>query len=314
MESGRIDFTAGTPVPTDLDVAWVHGSPSRRRRTDPPVQVHWADPHTVVLRQSKDVHYEGPFLHLLFGNDRAVLFDTGATADPAAFPLADTVESLVAGWLREHPREDYELVVAHTHAHGDHVAGDGQLAGRPGVTVVGTDLTSMQGFFGFTAWPAQVVTFDLGGRVLELTGIPGHHQTSIAAFDPWTGWLLTGDTVYPGRLYVEDMAAFLDSLDRLVDLASRRPVTAVLGCHVEMTSTPGRDYPLGATWQPDEAPLPMTVAQLVAVRDAARSVADRPGAHPFDDVVIWNGPCRGAALRHQARLTAYRLRTAVARD
>ena len=307
MPVTEVDFTGAAPVPADLDVAWVHGS--RRGHTDPPIQVHRADPHTVVLRQSKDVDYEGPFLFLLFGNERAVLFDTGATADPARFPLGDTVEALVVEWLREHPREAYELVVAHTHAHGDHVAGDVQLAGRTDVTVVGTDLAAVQDFFGFTDWPTQVVRLDLGGRVLEVTGIPGHHQASVAVHDPWTGWLLTGDTVYPGRLYVEDMPAFLDSLDRLVALATSRRVTAVLGCHVEMTTTPGRDYPRGATWQPDEARLPMTVAQLVAVRDAARSVADRPGAHTFDDVVIWNGPCRGAALRHRARLAAYRLRT-----
>ena len=309
MESGWVDFSVGTPVVTDLDVAWVHGSRSRRRRTDPPVQVHRADPHTVLLRQSKDVHYEGPFLFLLFGNERAVLFDTGATADPARFPLADTVEALVVEWLREHPRESYELVVAHTHAHGDHVAGDGQFLGRPDTTLVGTDLAGVQSFFGFTSWPEEVVRLDLGGRVLEVTGIPGHHVTSIAVLDPWTGFLLTGDTVYPGRLYVEDMPAFLDSLDRLVDLASSRPVTAILGCHIEMTRTPGHDYPIGATWQPEEPPLPMTVAQLVTVRDAARSVADRPGAHAFDDVVVWNGPCRGAALWHLARHAAYRLRS-----
>ena len=62
--------------------------------------------------------------------------------------------------------------------------------------------------------------FDLGGRVLEVTGIPGHHEAAIAVYDPWTGFLLTGDTVYPGRLYVRDMPAFMDSLDRLVAFAA----------------------------------------------------------------------------------------------
>ncbi len=35
----------------------------------------------------------------------------------------------------------------------------------------------------------------------------------------------------------------------------------------------------------------MTVAQLVAVRDAARAAAGKPGAHDFDDFIIFNGPC-----------------------
>jgi hypothetical protein len=34
----------------------------------------------------------------------------------------------------------------------------------------------------------------------------------------------------------------------------------------------------------------MTVQQLTAVRVAARSVADKPGAHVFDDFRIYNGP------------------------
>jgi len=160
-------------------------------------------------------------------------------------------------------------------------------------------------FFGFTAWPEQVVTFDLGGRVLEVTGIPGHHPASIAIFDPWTGFLLTGDTVYPGRLYAPDFPAFTASLDRLADLALARPVTHVMGCHIEMSRVPGRDYPIGSRYQPDEPPLQMTVPQLFAVRDAARSVARRRGAHVFADYIIFNGPCRAAVARQLAR-TAWR--------
>jgi hydroxyacylglutathione hydrolase len=71
----------------------------------------------------------------------------------------------------------------------------------------------------------------------------------------------------------------------------------VLGCHIEMTTEPGRDYPIGTTYQPDEPPLQLTVDQLIAVRDAAQSVADDPGAHVFDDFIIYNGPCRLAKAR-----------------
>jgi hydroxyacylglutathione hydrolase len=166
----------------------------------------------------------------------------------------------------------------------------------------------VQAFFGFTDWPAQVVPFDLGGRLLEITGIPGHHRASIAVHDPATGFLLSGDTVYPGRLYVEDPPAFVDSLERLVGLADTRRVTHVLGCHVEMTSTPGRDYPIGMTYQPDEAPWPMTVEQLRTVRDAATSLDGKPGAHRFDDFAIWNGPCRRATARQLLRTLWTRVR------
>jgi len=300
---GRVDF-AGGPARGGLPAGWIHGAPPGVRSEDPPLQVHAFDEHTLLLRQSKALTYEAPFLYLLFGNDRALLLDTGDVADAGRMPLRATVDRLVGGWLARHPRERYPLVVAHTHGHGDHVGGDGQFAGRPGTTVVGRDATAVAEFFGFTGWPRETVRFDLGGRALEVTGIPGHHAASIAIFDPWSGFLLTGDTVYPGRLYVEDAAAFRDSLDALVEIAAARPVSAVMGCHIEMTRTPRRDYPIGTTYQPDEPPLPMTVAQLRAVRDAAHAVANRPGVHVYDDFAIFNGRCTAGVIRQLVRRQA----------
>jgi hydroxyacylglutathione hydrolase len=297
-----VDFMTDRPVPGDLDVRWIHGSPDRRNRTDPAVQVHPYDEHTVLLRQSKDVSFEAPFVFLLFGNERALLLDTGAVQDDT---MRGTVDRLMDAWrARHHSALDYELVVAHTHGHGDHVAGDASFAGRANTTVVGRDVESVREFFGFVDWPASEVRFDLGGRVLELTGIPGHHPASLLVYDPWTGLLLTGDSVYPGRLYVSDFPAYVDSLRRTVDFAEARAVTHVLGCHIEMTRTPRRDYFIGCRYQPDEPPLQMTMAQLRAVRDAAAASADRTGVHRYDDFVIYNGMGPATKLRLLARALA----------
>lgn len=294
----------------DLDVTWISGSPSSRR-TDPPLQVHAFDPETFILRQSMSVHREAPFLYLLLGSDRALLLDTGGTADSTRFPLRATVDALIDAWLDAHPRDTYELVVAHSHAHDDHLAADVQFTDRPETVVVGSDVDSVCEFFGFDEWPTDIVTFDLGGRVLKITGCPGHHETSIAVYDPKSGFLLTGDTVYPGRLYVDDMPAFTDSLDRLVAFADARTVTHLMGGHVEMTKRPGHDYPMGANSQPDELPLPMSPARLATVAAAAHAVANKPGAHVFDDFVIFNGPCRAAVARHLGRTLFDRTRNAV---
>jgi len=293
-----IDFTAAAPTAGNLNVRWIHGTVPGAANMDPAWQVHAYDPHTCVLRQSKAASYEAPFVYLLFGNNRAILLDTGATRDSA---LRMTVDRLVLDWLAANPRSGYELVVAHTHGHGDHVAGDESFLSRPNSTVV--PARDAEGFFGFADWPGEVVSFDLGGRVLDVTGIPGHHPASIAIYDPWSGFLLTGDTVYPGRLYAFDFPAFAASLDRLVGFASTRNITHVMGCHIEMSRRPGRDYPIGSAYQPDEPPLQMTVAQLVAVRDAAHAVAARPGAHKFDDFIIFNGPSRLAVIRQLIRTT-----------
>jgi hydroxyacylglutathione hydrolase len=294
---------AGDAASGSLDVRWIHGSRSARDRRDPPWQVHHYRDDTVIMRQSKDADFEAPFTFLLFGVERALLLDTGAVDDDA---LRDTVDRLMASWLAGHPRADYQLVVAHTHAHGDHVAGDPSFVGRPDTVVLGTSVQDVQSFFGFTGWPQEMVDYDLGQRRLRLIGIPGHEAASIALHDERTGLLFTGDSVYPGRIYVRDFPAYVDSMNRLVDFAEERRVSHVLGCHIEMTTTPGRDYYLGCRYQPDEPPLQMTFEQLVAMRDAAVSVADRPGVHRFDDFVLYNGmgprrqiplAARGLALR-----------------
>lgn len=313
ITDGLIDFVSAAPAAGSLDVTWIHGTPSRRGAREPRIQVHHYDEHTAILRQSKSVSYEAPFLYLMFGNSRALLLDSGATADPELFPLRDTVDQLIAQWLGSHPRESYELVVAHTHGHGDHVAGDAQFAGRPDTTVVSRELDAVQQYFGFTDWPAQVVTLDLGGRVLEITGSPGHHRAAITIYDPWSGFLLTGDTVLPGRLYVGDSPLFLASLDRMVEVAESRNVTHVLGCHVEMTSQPGRDYPIGATYQPGERAPQMTTSQLTAVRDAAASVAGKRGVHKFDDFIIYNQPRKSDEFRLLARGLTHKALAAVSR-
>ena len=294
-----IDFTAGRPRPGDLDVSWIHGSESAKHNTDPDIQVHAYDEHTFILRQNMAVNYEAPFMFLLFGNARAVLIDTGATASPDFFPLRRVVEGLMEAWLAAHPRAGYRLLVLHTHPHGDHVAGDGQFAGRPGTVVVDADRDSAREFFGFTgdsgntddggdsgggtALAAQV---DLGGRVLQCWPSPGHHDAAVTFYDPHTRFLLTGDTVYPGRLYIQDWPAFVRSIDRLIGFCSTHPVTHVLGCHIEMSREPGVDYPVFTTYQPDEPPLQMTVEQLREIRRAIDEVDGRPGRHVFPGFIL----------------------------
>ena len=314
-DSGPVDFVTGAPTSGSLEVVWAHGARRRRQEParDPGFQVHHYDEHTVILRQSMSVSHEAPFLYLLFGNERALLMDTGAVADPRLAPLRATVDTLVADWLDAHPREGYELVVAHSHGHHDHVAADAQFADRPATTVVPRDADAVRAFFGFGAqWPAQSVAFDLGGRVLDVLGSPGHHEAAVTFYDPWTGILLTGDTVVPGRLFAFDGAAYLATLERLAAFAATRPVTHVLGCHVEMAREPGRIYPLGALYQPDERAPRMAPAHLAEVRDAVASVAGARGVFRFDDFVLYQEPRPLDLLRLMAHGLALRVRGTLA--
>ncbi len=242
--------------------------------------VTWLDPDTVQIRQPKSSHWEAPFLFLLFGRDRALLLDTGATDDESVFPLRGTVEALIQKWLRRNRarfQRPYPLVVAHTHAHADHTAGDALIAERPGTTLVGTTPAEVIGFFGLRPWPDSVTEFDLGHRMIDVIGGPGHEPSAVVFFDRSTGILFTGDTVLPGNLYVRDRAEFAATIDRLIRFrdAAPAPVRSLLGAHIEMTSQPGVDYPSGTVDQPDEAPLALPPVILEEIRDALTTDAPR---------------------------------------
>ncbi len=272
-------------VPLNLTVVWADGTAS----SEPPIQVHALDEHTFILRQSLTTHYEAPFVFLLLGDTGALLIDTGATADAVTWPLRETVDGIIDGWLRQHPRPHYSLTVAHSHGHDDHIAGDAQFEGRADTRVVAPTLDAVREFFGFTTWPDDQVTFDLGGRMLRLIAGPGHEDSAMVFYDPRTGVLFTGDTVYPGRLYVVDMPAYIATLERLVAVIGEVQVSYVIGCHIEMSTTPGRDFALGSRRHPGEPPLWMTPAQLLRLHQRTVAIADAPGVHPFDDLIIYNG-------------------------
>jgi hydroxyacylglutathione hydrolase len=278
---------SSAPVAKPLDVQWIHGSPSSKHNTDPDLQSYWYDENTVILRQNKAVDYEAPFLFLLFGRERAVLLDTGATASPEFFPLRREIDGLIESWLDRNPRSDYHLLVLHTHGHEDHVAVDGQFEGRSDTTLIAADKDAAWRFFGFSSELDTMRPVDLGDRVLQAFQTPGHHRAAVTFYDPWTGILFTGDTVYRGRLYVVDWSAFSRSIDRLIEFCDTHPVTHVIGCHIEMTRQAGVDYPVRTTYQPDEPPLEMTVAHLHAVRSALDEVGPEPALRAFDDFILW---------------------------
>jgi glyoxylase-like metal-dependent hydrolase (beta-lactamase superfamily II) len=245
--------------------------------------VHAYNPDFYILRQPACTNYEKPFLYLLFGRGRALLLDSGAGGVDVVTP----VDTLVTAWMARHGGSPVELIVAHSHAHGDHVAGDTLFARRPRTTVVGRDTASVRAFFGMSRWPTDSGRIDLGGRVLDVLPIPGHQPASIAVYDRRTGVLLTGDTFYPGRLYVRDTAAFATSIDRLEAFVRTHPVTHMLGAHVENTRTPFKDYPVGTVDQPDEHALDLGRPELVTLDSVVRAMRGRMTRTVLRDVTVW---------------------------
>jgi glyoxylase-like metal-dependent hydrolase (beta-lactamase superfamily II) len=238
---------------------------------------------TYILRQSLCTSFEGPFLYLFFGDDKALLEDTG----DGGIPVQATVQQIVDDWLTANGKTSIELVVAHSHAHGDHVAGDGQFQGQPNTVVVGTGTSAVQTHFGISSWPDQIVEYDLGNRVIDVIPIPGHQTAHVAFFDRRHALLLTGDTLYPGRLYISDFTAYRASTQRLADFVAQSQPTWVLGTHIEMTTTPQQDFPFGADQHPNEHVLELTGAHVTELNTAVQAMGSSPVIEEHADFIIY---------------------------
>ena len=177
--------------------------------------------------------------------------------------------------------------MAHTHKHGDHYAADGQFVGKPNATVIGLEVEDVTNFFNLSNWPNEIVDFELGNRLMKIIPIPGHQASSIAVYDTSTKILLTGDTFYPGRLYVKDWNAFKLSIERLVKFTDKNEISTILGNHIEMTQTSGVDYPMETIYQPKEHQLPLSVLTLKELSNALTKLGDKPTKEVYDSFIIY---------------------------
>jgi len=263
------------PVPGSLDVHWNEGASDCTATPQNPLQVHMYERQTFILRQSPCANFEANFLYLLIGSDKALLIDTGAVADPKEMPLANTILEL----LPDKDHRKLPLLVAHTHSHLDHRAGDPQFAALPSVQVVSTDLEGVRAFFGFTNWPNGIAQVDLGGRIVDVIPTPGHHPTHLAFYDNRTGILFSGDFLLPGRLLIEDAAAYRESALRVVDFLKTRPLAHIMGGHIEL-NTAGQAYRFGSHYHPNEHRLELAREDLTALPAAFESFNGFYARHP----------------------------------
>ena len=254
---------------------WATGGPDCSAL--PPWEVHEYNPEFIILRESGCVHYEKPFLFLFVGSDRAMLVDTGAGNPGTAAKVQELMRRFVGK----------PLVVAHTHGHGDHTAGDRELTALPGVTMIAPEVEALKKAFGIANWPDDAGSIDLGNRVIDVIPIPGHDAVSVAFYDRRTGLLLTGDTLYPGRLYIQDFNAYLSSVQRLIGFTADRPVAHILGNHIEQTRTPFLDYVVRTKYQPEEHELALGRAHLLELGAALERMKDHPVKLELRDFTIW---------------------------
>jgi glyoxylase-like metal-dependent hydrolase (beta-lactamase superfamily II) len=290
----QIDFQREDAAPGNLRFAWINGSISAKANTDVRVQVHRYNEHTYILRQNPAVHWEAPFMYLLFGNDRAVLLDAGATAETEYFPLAEVVEAVITRWLSANDKDSLPLLVVPTGDDFSQTQALRQFANRPNTQIVEPTLSSRQSMLGFENWPDENSSLDLGGRTLTLVPTPGLNENAFSVYDPWSDLLLTGNTLYAGRLVIRDFEAYRASLRRLLELEAAEPIAWVMGGRIEMTAHPGMDYRLRANYRPLEHALQLPAVSLHEAYQIVQLMNAREDIRIHDDFIVMHGVGRGA--------------------
>jgi glyoxylase-like metal-dependent hydrolase (beta-lactamase superfamily II) len=205
--------------------------------TDEPwFEVYKIRPGVFAIYEAKQ--FEEVISYLILGDKRALLFDTGLGVGK--------ISALVTR-LTPLP-----VTVLNSHTHFDHVGGNAEFA-----EVWNRDLPFTQGnmrgqsnayssdalaaerlcgplpsgvnptSYAIRPWKSSHSLqdgeqIDLGGRALEVLFTPGHTPDSLMLLDRKNGLLFTGDTFYPGPIYLfvpeTDFAAYTRSVNRLAAL------------------------------------------------------------------------------------------------
>ena len=269
----------GRPLVDLIAVDWMHGVQDCDAERLETSYVEWQQVQyqadTYIFRQSKCSNYEAPFVYLFVGSERALSIDTGATVNGGP-DLVTAIRSIT----------DLPVIAAHSHGHGDHRRGDDAFRAADGVAVVGIGPDAVRSFFEFENWPQNPVTLDLGNRNIELLPIPGHSDDDLAFFDPVSKFVVTGDSLCVCRLYIGDWSAYRASIARLARWVEDKEVSYVMGTHIEMSSTPNVDYPIGTTYQPEEHHLPLGISDITKLEEAAARM-ETPERTYLGSFIIW---------------------------
>lgn len=274
-----------TPSSSLQQKKWHHGAVDCSLDTNPAIDVYQQDESSFILRQNKCLNFEAPFIYVFEGNEKVLVVDTGATDSHNIFPVYRKITSLLNRKNENNSNNKKAWLVLHSHSHSDHHQGDSQFKGHENITIVEPNSEAVNAFFNFEQQKNHRVNIDLGQRKISIFAIPGHQEDSIAIYDHHTKWLLTGDTLYPGYIYVKDWQEYRKSIAKLSAFAQSHDVSAVLGAHIEMKKEAQKYYEIGSQFQPNEHALPLSVSQLVAL-NAQLTQHDEPTKITFNSFII----------------------------
>ena len=218
----------------------------RVRISDPWYEVYKVAPAVYAIYEPHQ--FEETISYLIVGDKQALLFDTG-------MGISD-LRNVTAALTR------LPIVVLNSHTHNDHVGDNWQFE-----TIYGMDTEftrkNAQGSredaqaelapdqicgqlpkrfdpktyatppWKITAYKHDGDRIDLGGRWLEVIATPGHTPDAISLFDRANSLLFSGDTYYPGPIWLyrpeTNLEAYGASIRRLAALTPQ--IKTVLGAH-----------------------------------------------------------------------------------
>jgi glyoxylase-like metal-dependent hydrolase (beta-lactamase superfamily II) len=239
---GPVPLTSQIPAQAP---AWCHQLPRPEYKTleRVPVQSDWFEVYRIrpgVFALYEPLQQEEVISYLIAGEQRALLFDTGmGIGDIHAVVLQLTA---------------LPVTVLNSHTHSDHVGGNadfkeiltratpftrrnalGYPDARKEVFAPGALCSTLPPAVDPAKWRVRSFnssryvkeneTLDLGGRTLTVLFTPGHTPDSLCLFDEANGLLFTGDTFYPGPIYLfgdeTSLPDYFASVERLAALAPK---------------------------------------------------------------------------------------------
>ena len=195
------------------------------------------DERTFAIGETR--YFQQNFNYLIAGEDRAILFDAGT----GARDIREVANSLTS----------VPLTFVPSHLHYDHV-GNGVDFERVALVDLPhlknravNDQLSLQRFehlgegegyqtptLSIHEWLTVNTKFELGGRGLWVLYTPGHTEDSISLYDAESGYLFSGDFLYPGELYGflpnSNLGDYLQGVRTVRQLAERKDLR-IFGAH-----------------------------------------------------------------------------------
>jgi glyoxylase-like metal-dependent hydrolase (beta-lactamase superfamily II) len=254
--------------------------------SEPWFEIYKVAPNTIAIYEPHQS--EETIAYLIMGTKQAVLFDTGMGIG--------NIHALVTR-LTSRP-----IVVLNSHTHNDHIGGNWQFPYIFGMdssfTRANTKGESADAHaeiapdqicgdlpknfdpksYATKPWHVSIPVHDgfkvnLGGRTVEVIATPGHTPDSICLLDSDNGLLFTGDTYYPGTIWLyrpeTDLDAYVASVKKIAALAPDLKV--VLGAHNVPVAQP--------------SVLPRLVTAIEAIRAGqgdVKSAGPGKAVHTFD--------------------------------